>query len=198
MSAQDDLTYVREMAERGANGPLGGGRILLWWGSLITLALFVHYALQSGMVAAPNWSYFALWGAMVTLGWGGTYTFLGRSRDASGTLTHATLTNAAVWRAAGLFLTFFAFAIVARQVTQPLDTHLFDLIVVVGTGVYGIAFATTASVAEKRWLWGFAILAFGLSGLYVFMLGTAELYLFAAIGTAAIIALPGLLMMRAS
>lgn len=197
MSTQDDLEYVREVAERGASKPLGGGRTLLWWGVVMTLALLIHYAIGAGLLFDASWGYLALWVTAVLLGWIGTYIIIGRTRAGGGTLTHAGQTNSAVWMAGGIFLTFFAFAIVARQTTAPLGVHMFDLIVAVATGVYGIAFATTASVAQQRWLWMFALLAFGFSGLFIFMLGDPRLYLFAAFGTAVVIGLPGFLLMRA-
>lgn len=196
MSAQDDLNYMREMAEKGASKPLGGGRIMLWWGVVTTAALIAHYVIAAGMMFQMSWSYLVLWFAAVFIGWAGTYALISRARARGGTVTHAGRTNSAVWMASGLFLTFFAFAVIAREMTAPLGAHMFDLMIAVATGVYGIAFATTASVSGKRWLWGFALLAFGFSGLYIFMLGTPQLYLWAAAGTAAIIALPGFFLMR--
>ncbi len=197
MSAQDDLDYMREMAEKGASAPLGGGGVFLWWAATITAALFLHHLIAVGALFEPGWSYLILWVAAIAAGWAGMFAIIGRARADGGTVTHAMRTQNAVWMAAGLFLTFFAFAIVARQVTQPLGVHVFDLMIAVGTGVYGIAFATTASVSGKRWLWLFALLAFGFSGVYVFLLGTPQIYLFAAAGTAVVAGLPGVILLRA-
>ncbi len=195
MTTQDDLAYVREMAEKGAGGPLGGGAILLWWGLIGAAALIAHWAIAAGLMFQVGWSYLTLWFAAVLIGWTGTFVLIGRARAKGGTTTHASRANGAVWMAAGLFLTIFAFAVVARQMTNPLGPHMFDLLVAVGTGVYGIAFATSAAVSGQKWLRLFALVAFAFSALYIFMLGHPQLYLIAAMGTSLTVGLPGVLLM---
>ncbi len=189
MSTQDDLAYVRSVAERGADAPLGGGRTLLLWGGLITVALLVHWALRTGLLDLPSWSYLAVWLGMVALGWIGTFTVISGSRG--GTVTHANQTFGAVWMASGAFLTTFAFAVIGKQIVAPTDLALYDMLLPISTGVYGIAFATSGSVSRDKWLWYIALMAFGFAGAYVFLLGAPILYLLAAVGTALVVFLPG-------
>ncbi len=195
MSAQDDLSYVREVAEKGANGPIGGGVLLLWWGVVTAAALAAHWAIAMGLVFQISWSYLILWFSAVLIGWIGTYFLIARASAKGGTSTHASRANGAVWMSAGMFLTIFALALVARQMTAPLGLHMYDLLIAVATGTYGIAFATTAAVSNQRWLWAFALMAFAFSALYVFMLGNPSLYLIAAVGTSVTVGLPGAFLM---
>jgi len=195
MSAQDDLAYVREVAKRGAEAPLGGGRTLLWWGLIMAVSLTAHWMIMVGMMFTPGMSFLILWTSAIFIGWIGSFVITARARAKGGTMTHANQTSAAVWLGSGAFLTVFAFAIVMRQMTDPLGMFLYDIILAVATGVYGIAFATTAAVSGQRWLGAFALIAFGFSGIYVFLLGDPRLYLAAAFGTALTVGLPGAFIM---
>ena len=191
MSAQDDLAYVREVAERGADAPLGGGITLLWWGFVTTAALVTHWMIMVGLMFQAGISFLILWTSAIFIGWVGNFVIIARLRGKGGTVSHANRTSAAVWTSAGAFLTVFSIAIVARQMTDPLGLFLYDVILAVATGIYGIAFATTAAVSGQRWLGVFALLSFGFAGTYVFLLGNPLLYLIAAFGTAITVGLPG-------
>lgn len=46
---QDDLEYLRTLAEAGARAPILGGKYLAWFGGLVTLAYVAHYAMLNGM-----------------------------------------------------------------------------------------------------------------------------------------------------
>ncbi len=192
MSTQDDLAYVRSVAEKGADAPIGGGRVLMLWGGLTTIALTIDWALITGIMALPRWVLLILWPSVILLGWIGTFAM--RSCRTGGTVTHTNATFGAVWMASGAFLTILAFAIIGKQMTAPVGPELYDMLLPISTGIYGIAFATSGSVGRNRLLWVVALMAFGFAATYVFLLGTPTLYLLAAVGTALIMFLPGLIL----
>ena len=43
-----DLAYVRDLAEAGQNAPLLGGRFLVMWGGLVSLAYTGHFLIATG------------------------------------------------------------------------------------------------------------------------------------------------------
>lgn len=45
----DDLSYIRDLAEAGQNAPLLGGRFLAMWGGLVTLGYGGHFLFASGI-----------------------------------------------------------------------------------------------------------------------------------------------------
>ena len=47
-TAQQDLSYVRQLAESGAHSPLLGGRFMAWWGLLLTAAYLAHHFALAG------------------------------------------------------------------------------------------------------------------------------------------------------
>jgi hypothetical protein len=68
-----DLDYLREIAESGQNAPLLGGRFLVWWGALTTLAYAGHYAIAAGIMGGGGSAYGWLWGTYMLLGLGGQF-----------------------------------------------------------------------------------------------------------------------------
>lgn len=48
-SLADDLSYIRDLAEAGQNAPLLGGRFLAMWGALVTLGYGGHFLFASGI-----------------------------------------------------------------------------------------------------------------------------------------------------
>ncbi|MCF6329260.1 MAG: hypothetical protein L3J02_05625, partial [Henriciella sp.] len=64
----DDLAYVRDLAEAGQTAPLLGGRFLTWWGGLVTLAYAGHYAISMGIVDFGPAAYAWLWIGFALIG----------------------------------------------------------------------------------------------------------------------------------
>ena len=53
-TAQDDLQYLRQMAEQGEKQPIQGGEFGILWGSLYMLASLYAYATLSGFLPFSN------------------------------------------------------------------------------------------------------------------------------------------------
>ena len=47
---QDDLAYLKDLAQAGQDAPLLGGRFMAWWGGITALAYAGHFGLVSGQL----------------------------------------------------------------------------------------------------------------------------------------------------
>ena len=53
-NAQDDLKYLRQVAEQGEKQPVHGGEFGILWGTLYFVASLYAYATLSGLFSFPN------------------------------------------------------------------------------------------------------------------------------------------------
>ncbi|MEL6724162.1 MAG: hypothetical protein AAFP24_04035, partial [Pseudomonadota bacterium] len=65
---QDDLAYVRDLAEAGQQAPLLGGRFLTFWGVLTSVAYFLHFSIAANLFGWPDTAYAWVWGTFIVAG----------------------------------------------------------------------------------------------------------------------------------
>jgi hypothetical protein len=194
-AADDDIAYVRRLAESGANAPLRGGRFLTWWGLLLTFAyLAQHFALQrhpSGEGAVFG----IIWMSFGVIGWGGQVVLARTMRSAAGGGSAGNRASRVVWAAgAGAILAMVVGSMIAAQ--GKAGPAAMDWIVPLAFACYACALIVTGSLAKER----IAILA-GWGAIALVALSAASIaspwrYLLAAAGVALTVLLPGLLLMR--
>lgn len=197
---QDDLAYVRALAEEGRNTPLVNGLFYVIWGGLIGSAALIVYANVLGLINLGRLGGVWPWVAAGSLGWI-LSLWLGRQAGGKpGASTIGNRTAQSVWFSVGIFITIFwiTLIIVHDNFTaaglQPY--FLFELMFPVAFGLYGIAFYATATAARAEWLRWFAFAAWGFSVLSLFFISSPHQLLIGALGTIVCALLPGLILMR--
>ncbi|HRK65610.1 MAG TPA: hypothetical protein PLN53_14540 [Terricaulis sp.] len=191
-----DLAYARTLAEEGRHAPLIGGRYLVLFGALLCVAYLAHWALTTGVIAAPPWALGALWALFgVCAGIGCTIVYQ-RVRGLPGATALGNRIDRAVWNAA----TFAIFATVAGCLVSGAlqrDPGQADVIMAVVFSIYGMALLTTAIIAEKAWLKWFAWAAFAVSLLLWLIMQEQWAYLAASAAALSVLVTPGIIMIRA-
>ena len=194
---QDDLAYVREVAESGASAPLLGGRFLVWWGGLVTLAYLGHYAILKGVGGLTHNALGLLWTGFIVIALIGHFSMMFLFRDGKpGASSAGNKASANVWMASGFVLFSFFAGTTIKSIIDGQASIGFNWSIPLVLGVYGISQLVSGLMANSRGLklagWG----GIAFVGITVIMMGTAELYLAAAAAAALIVLIPGILMLR--
>lgn len=195
-STQEDLRYARALAEQGAQAPLIGGRIMVWWGLLLTVAYIVHHFTLTGVfgrdtpIFALNWVAFGLIGGI-------GQALLSRGlQDKPGAGSAGNLASRSVWGAAVGAIGAAVGGIVA-SVARGASPATFDWIVPIAFAVYGCALIVTSSLAGDRAVRAAGVGAIVMVGLFAALHQWPDRYLLAAAGVALTVLLPGIQMVRA-
>lgn len=193
----DDIAYVRQMAEEGASAPSLGGRFYVWWGTLVSIAALVHWAIIAGHVPVRSmWALLVLWGAMAVVGVAGNIV-LGRSMPAKpGGSSPGNRAESGLWLIAGAGFGVIWLGIIIAVVLRGQDALLFDAMFPVGFLVYAIAGAVQNVLMRKGGVWWQPLLSLGFAGVTMAFAGSVDIYLVAAIGVFACLAIPGFLSLR--
>lgn len=193
----DDLAYVRDVAESGATAPLLGGRFLVWWGLLVTLAYLGHYAIISGIAGLDLSALGILWTAFIILGLSG-YLLLVRlfPADKPGASSAGNRASANTWMASGFVLFSFFAGVTLKSFLDGQASIGFSWSIPLVLGVYGISQLVSGLMTNTRWLSLAGYAAIGFVGITCLMVDRAELYLVAATAAALTVLLPGILMLR--
>ncbi len=202
-SAQDDLAYVRELAEEGRMQPLQGGRYLVMWGTISSLGLAFTALLVGGLLALPSVSIMLVWFALMGVG-----VFFSRKwgREASGTTASESIGNKVertVWCVGGGFLVLVSTMLFLLPWVFPdrfagteIEYYLlFGMMAPLAFGVYAIALAGTAIAARAPWLNRYVALAFVFAAITLGLVWDIKQFVAAIIGILVVIVVPGFIMM---
>ena len=196
---KDDLDYLRDLAEAGARAPLLGGRYLLWWGTLVTLAYLGHYLLAKGAFGLDTSYVGYMWLGFMVLGLGGFFTLLALApKDKPGRGSAGNRAESVIWMFGGLSIFAFFVGGVFGGVVLGSGTAISpDASLPLVFAVYSLALATTGALADNGVLKVAGWVALGFVAIATALQGRAELYLAASAAAALTVAIPGGLMMRA-
>ena len=197
-TAQEDLAYVRAIAEEGRNVPLVGGPMFLIWGTVISVAAFCQFLRDAG-AGFPVRSA-ALWSIALALGWIVSFIVGKQISSSPGSSTAGNRVAAAAWMSCGIFITVFWLSILGALILLPdggfpfgyLGAAMFP----VAFGLYGLAFMVTAVAANLDWMRWVAGISWVISSLMIFTLNSEFNMLIASAGTVAVALVPGLILMR--
>ncbi|HEX8620891.1 MAG TPA: hypothetical protein VF718_02900 [Allosphingosinicella sp.] len=195
-SAQEDLRYVRQLAESGAHAPLLGGRFMALWGLLLGVAYTLQHLALHGAIGGGGAVFGMIWGGFGLLAGLGQFA-LGRSVGArAGSGSAGNRASRPVWTAAGcaIFAMFAGLAIASRGEIGPTT---FDPIVPVAFTAYACALIVTGALARSRITVAAGAGAVAMVGLFAALTASPDRYLLAAAGVFATVLVPGLLLLRA-
>lgn len=195
-SSNTDLDYLRNVAAAGENAPLVGGRFLVMWGGLTSIACVIHWLITSGMVAAPLHTLGYSWGAMVVIGIIGNI-LLRRSISAKpGLGSIGNRVQGAAWMSVGGGIVLYAIGVAFSVTALDAPALFFDTILTISLFGYAIAFAVTASLSGQRWLFAPAWMSIAGAALSPAFIGRPVFYLLVAGILLAAAVWPGLRLMR--
>ncbi len=193
---EDDLTYVRDLAEAGQRAPLLGGRFLTWWGALVTLAYGGHYMIMSGMVdwgdAALGW----LWGGFSLVGVIGYFLLIRTISNKPGTSSVSNRVEATVWMAGGFALFAYFGGLILKSVLDQAPAVGFEHSLPLVFAVYGVGLLTSGLIGRTKTLTYAGFGALALIAVSVWFSGSNTSWAIASAGAALTVLLPGLILMR--
>jgi hypothetical protein len=195
-AAREDLRYVRQLAESGAHAPLLGGRFMVWWGLLLTVAYTLqHFGLQ-GAFGEGGAAFGLIWGGFGLLGGLGQFVLARSHTGKAGSGSAGNRASRPVWAAAAFAILsmFVGLAIASRGKIGPTT---FDPIVPVAFAAYACALIVTGALARSAVARTAGAGAAVMVGLFAAVIVSPDRYLLAAAGAFAMVLLPGLLLLRA-
>lgn len=191
-----DLAFVRAMTERAARAPLLGGRYLLFWSVLLTVAYATHYLLASGLVGTPPFIDI-IWLTFGVMGGAGMVLLSRGAARKPGQSAVGNRVEREVWRGAGIGIFLFVAGVVAAVELRGAPMILFDFIASVALVLYGAALLATATASGENWLRVPAWTAFVAAAATPVLAGDAVLYLFLSAVMVLVGVVPGVRLLRA-
>ena len=193
---RDDVAFIREVTEAARAAPLLGGRFLVMWGGLLSLAYLGHWGVVSGAFGVSGAWLGVVWGVFAMLGVLGMVVLTPTLRRKPGRNTFGNRVDMAVWNGGGFGLSAFAVTAILGASLGRIPIMVVDMIMPVAFLIYGTAFLASATAAVQPWLRAFAGGAYlGVAGA-VWLTGTDEQYLWGALAALLVVFLPGLVLLR--
>ncbi|WP_306253099.1 hypothetical protein [Parvularcula sp. IMCC14364] len=197
-NAEDDLAYVRAIAEEGRNVPLVSGSSFIVWGGIIGTTALIQFFMSLGVL--PSVNMIALWSTAFVLGWTVGTVVSNRSNQAPGASSVGNRIVGAVWSACGIFISLYWLSLVAAYFLYRGDLapvgFLFATMFPVAFGIYGVAFYVTAIAANQSWYKWVSVGSWTISVILILTLMTDMMLLLSALGTYAVVLAPGLIMLK--
>lgn len=174
-SVEDDVAYLKQLAQAGETGVPEGGKYFLLWAVVVALGLGITYGAVSGTLPIEPSALNYCWGAVLAIGWIGSL-FMGRA-DAMKPegVRFANRITTATWIATGLGLTAIWLGLAATgTMTQAIMTPI-------AGAAMGVATVVNATVFRLRWLYAVAAAWWVVSFASFFLLQRIEFILFSAV-----------------
>ena len=181
-SVEDDVAYLKQLAQAGEAGVPQGGKHFLLWAVVVALGLGVTYGVVSNTLPIERSALNYCWGAVLAIGWIGSF-IMGRADAAKPEgLRFANRIATATWIATGVGLTAIWLGLAATgAMTQA-------VMMPISGAAMGVATVVSATVFRLRWLYAVAAAWWVVSFVSFFLLQRIEFILFSA---AAILVLQG-------
>lgn len=195
-TVQDDLAYVRSLAEAGAHAPLLGGRFLAFWGGLTGTAYALHYATLSNLFGWPETAFGWIWGIYIVIGIIGQSTLGFFLRNKPGGSSVGNRAEATVWMAGGCALFVYFGTVIVKSLITGVPQPGFESSLPVVFAIYGTGLITSGMMGQVSILRYAGFGALGMVALALWFAGTPEIWAVAAFGAISTVFLPGLLMLR--
>jgi hypothetical protein len=191
-----DLAYIRDLAEAGQNAPLLGGRFLVMWGGLVTLAYLGHYAISQSAFGLPPVSYWWLWGGFGLAGGLGQLLMQRGLPSKPGLSSAGNRVQGVIWTAAGFLLFAFFAGVILRVLITGEGWEGFYWSVPTVLGLYGLGQLVTGYIAGRSALKFAGVTAFVGVAVAAFATGTNYIWLIGAGVAFVSVFIPGVMMLR--
>lgn len=192
----NDLAYVRDLAEAGHNAPLLGGRFLVWWGGLMTVAYTGHYLIATEAFGIGPEMLWAWWLPITALGGLGQFALQHLNRSKPGVSSTGNRVQSIVWMSAGFVLFAFFMGVIGRILFFGGGYEGFYWSVPVVIGLYGLGQYVTGLIAENGALKFAGLAAFAGTTAAAILSHTEYVWLVGASVALFAVCVPGLMLMR--
>lgn len=192
----DDIRYVRQLAESGAHAPLLGGRFMLWWGALLTCAYVAHHLALRGAIGDGKSIFAMIWLGFSLLGVAGQIVLTRGMRGKAGAGSAGNRASRSVWLAGATAIGSMCAGTAVAAATGA-GPATFDWIVPVAFAVYACALIVTGSLGKNRVTVAAGAGAVAMVGLFTALILSPDRYLLAAAGVFLTVLVPGLLLLKA-
>jgi len=144
---QDDIDYIKALAEAGNAGPLRSGATLLWAGILFSLASIGQYLLMIGVLPQQAWVSLVIW-----FGCGGLFGVIAMLLNRRDRAVSATgKASNSVWSGVGLGIgaSLITVILVVYQTHETIALSFISPILIV---LYGVGWWVDARMSGLTWL----------------------------------------------
>ena len=194
-SSQDDIAYIRALAEEGRNTPVLGGGILISAGAVFGLTSAVHYAIASGLITVDPVVYSYIWIGALVVFLVSLMTLKSRLRGKPGARSAVNRAVGAGWMGVGLgiFVMGLSIGVLSFKLQSEVPTYLFPSLIF---ALYGAGWAVSAAMSGQKWQWWLAIGGWIGAPAIALLIGTPTLWLGYAAGLVLLALIPGLILVR--
>ena len=194
-SLQDDIAYMRALAQEGRHTPQLGGTILITAGLVYGLAAMLHFLIDYGVLALPPVSYSVIWGVAMLVFFA-TLILQNRQIDRkAGAASAVNRATGAGWMGVGLGT--FVMALSLGVLSFKFQTAQFALVFPsLIFALYGAGWAVSATMSGLKWQWNLAIAAWIAAPAIALLVSTPFIWLGYAAGLFLFALVPGLILRR--
>ena len=192
---QDDIAYMRDMAEAGASTPLVSGTVLVIVGAIFGVISIVHW-LWFRLGNPETWMVITLWLGAAAVCWIVNYGWVFRRMlKMPGVSSPSNIAVAYTWNATGW--TVNALLLCTLILAWKLDSSLpFSVFPSIIAAVYGGAWFVSEKVSKQRWMWWPTLGGFGFALLLSYMIDTPYLWIAFSAAFFLIVMVPGIVLVR--
>ncbi len=148
---QNDIDYMKSLAEQGGRGPIRNGATLFWAGLIYGAAAIAHYAMIEGYIQKSSAMSAVIWlGASLIFGILATVLGFQRCNRIKGSISNRA--SASAWSAVGIgIFAFIACVAVIANITRTFEPMSY-LIAPVILLLYGMGWWVSALMSGTNWL----------------------------------------------
>ena len=194
-SVQDDIAYMKGLAQEGRRAPLLGGSILIAAGLVFGLASLVHWAIASGVLGLRPSALPLVWLGALVIFFGALMIQIGRTRHMPGAKSATNKATGAAWMGVGqaIFVMFLAITILIWRTQDEVIAAVFPSMIF---ALYGVGWAVSAKMSGQRWQWPLTLGCWVAAPAIALLVNTPELWLGYAAGLFLFAMVPGFMMVR--
>lgn len=195
MIRDDDIAYIRTLAEEGRRTPLLSGPVLVAAAVIFGGASLAQWAIQTGLWAITPWAQLWIWiGAGLLFG-AALATILGRMKRKPGYNSVSNTAVGAAWSGIG-FLIFAVWLSMVAMGVRTGDWSAMQMMPSLVFAAYGAAWTVAATMSGLKWINGVALASYGGAVLLGLFVGQSAGYLVFVGLLLGVVLVPGLMLMR--
>lgn len=193
---QDDLAYVRDLAEAGQQAPLLGGRFLTFWGGITSAAYFLHFSIAADLFGWPPSAYAWVWGAFILVGFIGQVALGYSIRNKPGGNSVGNRSEGTVWMAGGFAMFAYFGTVIVKSLITGTPAPGFEASLPLVFAVYGTGLITSGIMGNQKTLTYAGFGALAMLALAVWFDGTHLSWGVASLAAFLTMFVPGLILLR--
>lgn len=196
----NDIAWMRQLAEEGAQTPMRGGSFLMMGGLIFCAASLFHWAILADLVPLTD--------NFIGIGWlvaGVAYALfiaIATSRMKRTNTVHTTANKASeiAWSAMGwgIFVLFISLGVLGWRMGNTFTPAIFGLIPSIIMVFYGAGWTVSAVMHRSRAMGILSVASFIAAPVMALFAGEASQYLAYAAALFGLMGLPGFIFMRAA